>query len=196
MQTDRNRGTGHTGAVPASAYEWAATWGSTPAERAASYPAHDLLPRADVTLHRAIDVAAPPAVVFRRLCQLRVAPYSYDLLDNLGRRSPRALMPGLERLVVGQRFMTIFELAAFEQDRSLTLWLRRAQRIFGRLALTYEVRPRPGGSRLVAVLAVERPRRVVARASTRALVYGDALMMRKQLRTLAALAARDAGRAP
>lgn len=177
---------------------WAATWGSTPAERAVTYPALDLLPDADLTLHRAIDVAAPPAVVFRRLCQLRVAPYSYDLVDNFGRRSPRALTPGLEHLAVGQRFMTIFELAAFEPDRSLTLWLTRGQRLFGRLAVTYEVSERAGGSRLVAVLVVERPRRAWALASTRALVYGDALMMRKQLRTLAALAESDAraGRTP
>lgn len=198
MQTGAYRNEEDTGGVPTSTYEWAATWGSTPAERAATYPAHGLLPDADLTLHRAVDVAAPPPVVFRRLCQLRVAPYSYDLVDNFGRRSPRALTPGLEHLAIGQRFMTIFELAAFEPDRSITLWLRRGQRLFGRLAVTYEVGEQPGGSRLVAVLVVRLPWRPWAFASTPALVYGDALMMRKQLRTLAALAEGDAraGRAP
>ena len=156
--------------------------GSTAEERAATYPAHDVLPDAS-TLYRAVDVDAPVAVVYRWLCQLRVAPYSYDLLDNLGRRSPRTLTPGLEDLAIGQRFMTIFELVAFEPGRSITL-LVRSRRMFGNVAVTYDVTPRGNGSRLLAVLRITR--------RSRLLVYGDAFMMRKQLRTLAALSERDA----
>ena len=95
-------------------------WGATAAERAARYGCDDVVPDPDRVLFRAVDVAAPAPVVFRWLCQVKVAPYSYDWIDNLGRRSPRILTPGADELEVGQRFL-IFTLASFEQDRSITL---------------------------------------------------------------------------
>ena len=64
-------------------------WGASVAERRVPLPCNELLPDARTRCDRAISVDAPAAVLFRWLCQLRVAPYSYDLLDNLGRRSPR-----------------------------------------------------------------------------------------------------------
>src|ERR1700752_4040081 len=85
-------------------------WGSTAIERSAPYPCAEVLPAPPKSRHRGIAVDAPPATVFRWLCQLRVAPYSYDILDNLGRRSPRSLTPGLEQLATGQKFMMIYEL--------------------------------------------------------------------------------------
>src|SRR5438046_9978232 len=96
-------------------------WGSTAEERAAAYPCDGLVEEADAELYRAVDVEAPQAVVFRWLCQLRAAPYSYDKLDNFGRRSPQELTPGLDRLEVGQRVATIFRLAEFEPGESLTI---------------------------------------------------------------------------
>jgi hypothetical protein len=170
------------------------TWGSTPAERAEAFPCDLLLPDATDAMFRATDVRAPSAMAFRWLCQLRVAPYSYDWLDNLGRRSPRRLTPGLARLAVGQRVMTIFEVASFEAGRHLTLRMvpARARAIFGDIAVSYTVRARaPALSRFVVKLIV-RHRRTPGHALMRRLLpWGDLVMMRRQLRTLAQLAERD-----
>ena len=169
----------------------ARTWGSTEAERAAAYPCDRWLADADDELWRAIDIAAPPAVVFRWLCQLRVAPYSYDWIDNLGRQSPRELTRGLDELELGQPVMTIFRLVEFEPGRHITLLRERGKRLFGELAVTYQVDPAGDGSRLIAKLVVRRPRGP-GRLLGSLLPAGDLVMMKKQLRTLKALAERDA----
>jgi len=139
-----------------------------------------------------VDVAASPEVVFRWLCQLRVAPYSHDWVDNLGRRSPRRLVPGLEDLEVGQRFMTIFHLVSFEDGRSITVDSTSSS--FGRVAVTYSVASADTEQcRLVAKVVFQTPRGLFGRAVRRALPAGDLIMMRKQLLTLKALSERDAG---
>jgi hypothetical protein len=164
----------------------AASWGASADERAASMACDELLPRAPVRLHRAVSVCAPPSTVFRWLCQLKLAPYSYDLLDNLGRRSPRELVPGVERLEVGQRFMSIFKLASFAHEEHITLRTRRT-------AVTYAVRPVDGATRLVARVLFDPPGpRLGAALAAQALALGDLVMMRKQLLTLKSLAERDA----
>ncbi|WP_233148079.1 hypothetical protein [Mycobacterium sp. IS-836] len=143
-------------------------------------PCDALRPRAGVQADRAISIAAPPSIVFCWLCQLRVAPYSYDILDNLGRRSPRARDPELVHLEVGQRFMTLFTLQSFTDDEQITL---RSKGV----AVTYAVRPEGPGSRLHARVWFAGPR-----LPARALALGDLVMMRKQLLTLKSLAEREA----
>jgi hypothetical protein len=166
------------------------TWGTTPAERAAEYPCDRFLREPDDACWRAVDVAAPAPTVFRWLCQLRVAPYSYDTLDNFGRRSPQTLTPGLERLELGQRFMTIFSLVDFEPDRSITLLTARWRRIFGDVAGTYMVTPQsPGRSRLLVKLLLG-PRRLgpATRPYRELMPLGELFMMRRQLLNLKGLA--------
>jgi hypothetical protein len=167
-------------------------WGTTPAERALPFPCDSYLADADQAYFRAVDVHAPAATLFRWLCQLKAAPYSYDLLNNSG-RSPRRLIPGLEQLAPGQLVMSIFELAAFEHDRHLTLVLvkPRAVALFGEIACSYMVVPQSAGScRLVVKLLVRYPQRGRWALMRWILPWGDLIMMRKQLLTLARLAER------
>lgn len=175
--------------------EIARTWGSTEAERARSYPCDRWLADPDDICFRAIDVAAPPEVTFRWLCQLRAAPYSYDWIDNRGRRSPRSLTPGLDDLADGQRVMRIFRLVEHERGRHLTMVLDSASgaRLFGAIALTYEVVGAACGSRLVVKMRVRRTTSWL-RIFAPLLPVADLVMMRKQLRTLKRLAERDAAR--
>ena len=158
---------------------------ATAAERTAEYPCdrHVQSPRERFT--RAVEVQSSPGTVFRWLCQLKVAPYSYDWIDNPGRRSPRSLTPEAEHLQPGQEFL-VFQLVEFEQDRHITgVVLPRAERIFGRLAVSYVVEPRRAGRcRLVACLSVAAPSPFLGSARLTLLSFGDLLMMRKQLITL------------
>jgi len=154
-------------------------WGAKASERAARLPCDGLYPRAGVQADRAIGIDAPPPIVFCWLCQLRIAPYSYDILDNLGRRSPRPRDPELVHLEVGQRFMTLFVLHSFTAGEQITLCSKG-------VAVTYRVPPEEAGSRLQVRVSFAGPR-----LAGRVLALGDLVMMRKQLRTLKSLAERE-----
>lgn len=54
---------------------------------------------------RGVRVEAPAAAVWPWVAQVRIAPYSYDWIDNPGRRSPRELI-GLPEPQAGDRFTT------------------------------------------------------------------------------------------
>lgn len=168
-------------------------WGITPEEEKVSYPCDNFLPDSDDILQRGIDIHAPVSTVFRWLCQLKVAPYSYDLIDNFGKRSCRKLIPGLERLVIGQKVMTIFELVAFEENYHLTLMLHspRSKMILGSIALTYLVQPMIPMAllhcRLLARIRIKYPTGLCS-CTRYFLPLGDLLMMRKQFLTIKYLA--------
>jgi hypothetical protein len=168
------------------------TWGTTPAERARPFPCDSLFPNADAALFRGVTVHAPAARVFRWLCQLRVAPYSYDWIDNFGRRSPRRLTPGLENLATGQDVMRIFTLVDHEKDGHLTIRIKprtSAQRTFGDVCATYLVESRgTDGCRLLAKLLARYPPGLTGALMRRLLPWGDLVMMRRQLLNLKALA--------
>lgn len=171
-------------------------WGTTPTERARRTPADDLVAVPTGRWTRGATSTAEPATLWRWLCQLTVAPYSYDLVDNLGRRSPRALTPGADDLRVGQRLLIIFVVDSFVPGEHLTI--RRRSRStrgpVGEFAVTYAVHDDPAGSRLTATVVLDGtgpPIGVLAwTVGKKALAWGDLVMMRRQLTLLCALAAR------
>ena len=168
-------------------------WGATPDEHERFYLADTISTGRALRMTRAVPVAAPAPLVFRWVCQLSVAPYSYDLIDNGGRRSPSSLTPGAADISTGQHLLGLFTVLDIRPGAQLTLrGLPRATRLFGPVAMTYAVEPRPDAtSRLLCRLTTDTPTGA-ARLRAELLAWGDLVMMRKQLRTWGRLAERDA----
>ena len=83
---------------------WQLRWGATDAEIARSLPGDELLDAPAFNATRAITIDARPENVWSWLVQVGVKRggwYSYDILDNLGRPSARAIVPSLQNLGVG-----------------------------------------------------------------------------------------------
>ena len=172
-------------------------WGATAQEVSAGYACDGFADDGSVRVIRAVTARAPASECFVWLCQLRRAPYSYDLLDNFGRRSPRQADHALTRLRPGLDFMKIFTLVEFVPGRSLTVRMKPGPptQTFGRIAVTYELAEQGEHTRLIGVMAVPPAGRRLPALRRVLLVWGDLIMIRKQLTTLAGLAERDARRA-
>ena len=80
-------------------------WNVTDDEVARHYPCDDFVPTPTLQAWRGVTVQTSPETLWRWVSQIRIAPYSYDWIDNLGRRSPQQLV-GLPEPVVGESFST------------------------------------------------------------------------------------------
>lgn len=79
-------------------------WGATDEEVAGPYPGAELVPDGSRSPTMAITIDASPAEVWPWLLQMgseRGGWYSWDLLDNAGRRSAREIHPEWQDLAVG-----------------------------------------------------------------------------------------------
>lgn len=168
---------------------WPLVWGATDAEVGATYPCDGVFADPKLEAYRAISVAAARSDVFRWLCQLKVAPYSYDLLNNLGRTSPRTLTPGVEKLKIGQRFIRVFTLVSYVVDEHVTIRVARLGRwMFGELVISYVTRDEGcGDTRLIVKLSLPRAHGPGG-VRQRMLAWLDLFMMRRQLLNLRDLA--------
>jgi hypothetical protein len=156
-------------------------WGVTDDEIGRSYPCDDFVEAPALRLWRGVHVEAPAEAVWPWVAQVRIAPYSYDWIDNLGRRSPRELLD-LPEPGVGERFTTTAgrqagRIVSVEPGKQLTGTIMGAY-------MSYVLVPGDRDTTRLLLKVVARPRRGTALA----LSIGDLIMARRQLLNLKRLA--------
>ncbi|MDB5076930.1 MAG: hypothetical protein JWO42_3109 [Chloroflexi bacterium] len=83
---------------------WQLRWGATDDEVARPLPGDDHVPQPTFNATRAVTITARPEAIWPWLIQIgvgRAGWYSYDWLDNLGRRSAARIVPAFQHLAVG-----------------------------------------------------------------------------------------------
>ena len=68
------------------------------------------------TLLRCIEIRADASDIFVWLKQLRIAPYSYDFIDNRSRKSPDFIIENLPPLKVKTHYLLAFHIIEFEEN--------------------------------------------------------------------------------
>ena len=158
-------------------------WNVTAAETERTYPCDSLVPDPSLQLWRAVTVDALPQHLWPWICQIRIAPYSYDWIDNLGRRSPQTLQ-GLPDPVVGEPFTKALGGRPYGRILAVESGVHLTATIVGTV-MCYVLVPSDDGRRTRLLL------KIVARNTRRIaplLALGDLIMARRQLLNLAALA--------
>ncbi|MEV7868773.1 hypothetical protein AB0P17_22365 [Streptomyces sp. NPDC088124] len=154
-------------------------WGVSDSEILRSYPCDDFVTSPALQAWRGVGVEAPAEEVWPWVAQVRLAPCSYDWIDNLGRRSPRELV-GIPDPQVGEKFTTaggraLGRIASVEPGNQLT-----------GAFMSYVLVPQDHDT-------TRLPLKVVMQTSRRAalgLPVGDLIMARRQLLNLKHLAER------
>jgi hypothetical protein len=161
-------------------------WGVSGSETVRSYPCDDFVTAPTLQAWRGVHVAAPAAVVWPWVAQVRLAPYSYDWIDNLGRRSPRELA-GLPEPQAGERFTTaagrqLGRIVSVDPGKQLTGAIMGA-------FMSYVLVPHEYDTTRLLLKIVMR----TARWAAPGLSVGDLIMARRQLLNLKQLAERHQG---
>jgi hypothetical protein len=158
-------------------------WGVSEAEVLRAYPCDGFVAAPVLQAWRGIRIEAPAGAVWPWIAQIRLAPYSYDWVDNRGRRSPRELA-GLPEPRAGDRFTTaggraLGRIVSAEAGKQLTGTIMGA-------FMSYVLVPQDDGATRLLLKVIMPTRRWAAPA----LSAGDLIMARRQLLNLKKLAER------
>jgi len=158
-------------------------WGVTLAETTRWYPCDDFVSDPVLQAWRGVTVRATPERVWLWVAQIRLAPYSYDWIDNLGRRSPQDLR-GLPEPVVGEAFTAALGGRRFGRIVGVEPGKHLTGAIMGAV-ISYVLAPVDdvAHTRLLMKLVTAG-----GRVTAPLLSLGDLIMARRQLLNLKALA--------
>jgi hypothetical protein len=164
-------------------------WGVSESETLRSYPCDDFVAVPTMQAWRGVRVEAPAEAIWPWVAQVRLAPYSYDWIDNLGRRSPRHLV-GLPEPQAGDRFTTaggreLGRIVSVDPGKQLTGTIMGA-------FMSYVLVPHERDVTRLLLKVVLRTTRWTALG----LCVGDLIMARRQLLNFKQLAERHQVTAP
>ncbi|MEU1587090.1 polyketide cyclase [Micromonospora sp. NPDC005710] len=156
-------------------------WGVTASETLRAYPCDDFVVSPTLQAWRGVRIDVPAATVWQWVAQIRLGPYSYDWIDNLGHRSPRHL-EGLPEPQVGEAFTTaggrkLGTIVSVDPGRHLTSTIMGA-------FMSYVLLPQDHDSTRLLLKVAMRTTRWAAPG----LSVGDLIMARRQLLNLKKLA--------
>ncbi|GAA2708204.1 polyketide cyclase [Actinoplanes palleronii] len=156
-------------------------WGVGDGDVSRAYPCDDFVVSPALQAWRGVPVNAPAAAVWPWIVQIRLAPYSYDWIDNLGRRSPQQLV-SLPEPRAGDPFTTAGgrqtgRIVAVDAGSHLTATIMGA-------FMSYVLDPQADGTTRLLLKVVMQNHRWAAPAAS----VGDLVMARRQLLNLKRLA--------
>jgi hypothetical protein len=168
-------------------------WGSTTEEIASSVAGDSICSNATLIATRSISIAAPPEEVFPWIRQMGMGKagwYSYDWLDNFGRKSATTIKPEWQNVTTGSKVPggpVKFEAAIVEPPKAFVLKVNFKSRLGRRLCgtLAYELREDPAGTRLVTRLRTHIDVPGGTLLEQLFLGPGDGIMLRRQLLNVA-----------
>jgi hypothetical protein len=157
-------------------------WNVTDDEVGRHYPCDDFVRAPTLQAWRGVTVHTTPETLWPWVSQIRLAPYSYDWIDNLGHRSPQQLV-SLPEPAVGEKFTTaatrrVGHILAVEPPNQLTGEIMGA-------CISYVLVPEDQTTRLLMKIVT-----AMSRWATPWLSVGDLIMARRQLLNLKHFAER------
>jgi len=162
-------------------------WGATPEEIDGPVVGDNLCPDATLIATRSITIGAPPEDVFPWIRQMgfgRAGWYSYDWLDNLGRKSATTIHDEWQTVEAGDKVPSgpiSFTAAIVNAPHHFVLEIKSNALHF---TLAYELRDDPNGTRLVTRMRSRTHFPFGPLFEKLILGPGDGFMLRRQLLTV------------
>jgi hypothetical protein len=164
-------------------------WGATAEEINSSVVGDDLCSTATLVATRSITIGAPPQDVFPWIRQMgfgRAGWYSYDWLDNLGRKSATTIHDEWQSVAAGDKIPSgpiSFIAAIVDAPRHFVLEIKSPGNKCPKMhfTLAYELRDDPQGTRLVTRMRSRINLPLGSLFEKLILGPGDGIMLRRQL---------------